>query len=360
MSLSQRPKPSQPVIIQSDNFLDALTGALGQGKTLLITSSSFIRRGLIKRIIEQCHCNEFLIYDRVTPNPELNDLLNLFKQIQFESIVQIVAIGGGSVIDSAKVLACLLANPDAELIALLEGRIRGLRSSLPVIAIPTTSGTGAEVTPFATVWDSVKQKKISLSKVTPKVAILDANLTLSLPQRETLYPALDALSHALESLWNINRTEQSQAYAIRAIEKICDGLPRVLEQPQDLDARATLQQAAMLAGLAISQTRTAVAHAISYPLTLKYGLPHGLACSFTLAAIVKEVGHKKLNIPKALADRVTTILDQCCLAKEIEYFVDWETLIKQLDVEPDKARAGNFLLPVDANLVRRVVEASKS
>ena len=266
-----------------------------------------------------------------------------------------MVLGGGSAIDTAKVLSRLLIEPGLSLKSMLNSPTQDVKKSIKLIAIPTTSGTGAEVTPFATVWDSVEQKKHSLIDVTPDVAILDPSLTLTLGYQDTLYPALDALSHALESLWNKNRTSESEEYAIEAIHLICNALAEVLENPKNLIARKEVQRAATLAGLAISQTRTAIAHAISYPLTLMYGVPHGLACSFTLAAIIREVGAVKLNLSNGAVDKVLDLLFTLGLDKEMAKFVDVNQALSCFNEKLDPSRAGNFTLPIDQNLLHSLL-----
>lgn len=356
--MAQSPQQPQSNIIHSDNFLVSLSGVLTQGKTLLVTSTGFTSRGLVAKIVEHFRDHDFVVYDNVTPNPELVDLKQCFKNLKSQSIVQVIALGGGSVIDSAKVLACLLTNPDIELDVLLQKPSDVLEASVPIFAIPTTSGTGAEVTPFATVWDSEKLKKFSLVNVKPKFAILDPNLTLSLPTQDTLYPALDALSHALESLWNINRTNISQAHATEAIDKICENLPQVLAQPKNIIARKALQQASTLAGLAISQTKTAIAHAISYPLTVKYGVPHGLACSFTLASILQEVGCQRLQISETLGNKILRLLADLKLDIHITKYTTAKNIIEQSQSELDPTRTKNFFYSVDQAMITRIMTSS--
>jgi alcohol dehydrogenase len=345
-------------IIYSDNYLVALNVELAKGTILLVTSDGFKRRGIVKNIIEHCDDAHFIVFDKVTPNPELTDLQHWIEDLKSESITQVVALGGGSVIDTAKVMAYMLANLDVELETSLQQPSIAKTTSLPLIVIPTTSGTGSEVTPFATVWDSATQKKFSLTNVTPTVAILDAHLTLSLPRQETLYPALDALSHALESLWNKNRTVQSQEHAIQSIEGICEALPQVLQQHQNLAARKTLQQAATLAGLAISQTKTAIAHAISYPLTLKFGLPHGLACSFTIPTLIQYYGAEKLKLEPRIADKILVLFKFLDLYAELTKFIPKSSL-EQIDVEAlEPSRLENFLYKVDGKLANDLVDQS--
>lgn len=266
---------------------------LTTGKWLLVTTAGTIRRGLADQITAQMPADtELLICDQVTPNPELDHLDELTRQYRSKSLTGLIALGGGSAMDAAKVLSVTLKDErDAPLAASLrDEQGQSWTTNLPVIAIPTTSGTGAEVTPFATVWDQADHKKYSITGdgVYPLMALLDPKLTLSLPHDETLYTALDAISHALESLWNKNRTPVSEAWAWQALELANDALPKVLAEPQNLSAREQMQQSSLLAGLAISQTRTAIAHSISYPLTSHYGVPHGLACSFTLPTLIKN------------------------------------------------------------------------
>jgi len=160
---------------------------------------------------------------------------------------------------------------------------------LPLTAIPTTAGTGSEVTPFATIWDLSGEKKYSLSspRLFARRALLDPKLTLTLPRDLTVVTGLDALSHALESLWNRCANPITRAYALRAAAIALETLPALAIDLKNTELRTKMMEASLLAGLAISGSRTALAHSISYPITARYGMPHGLACSFTLPAILE-------------------------------------------------------------------------
>jgi alcohol dehydrogenase len=285
------------------------------------------------------------VYDKVKPNPEVQDIENI-KDTYAGNISSIIALGGGSVLDTAKVLSLWLACPQHSFEQLTSQRASD-KPLIPLIAIPTTAGTGAEVTPFATVWEASKGKKHSLIGLRPSHVILDAQLTVSLPAKETLYSAMDALSHGLESLWNINQTLESKEYAENAIFVICENLPLVIKEPQNISAREQLQLAATYAGLAITTTKTAVAHAISYPITMQFGVPHGLACSFTLLSIINTYGHEKLNLSTELADKVRQLIDSLDLAAELNDYVDYQTLVQQLNINLDPSRAGNFIVDVE-------------
>jgi phosphonate metabolism-associated iron-containing alcohol dehydrogenase len=284
----------QPVRIESGvGALQRLPQLIRSGTWLLVTTPGFRRRGLVAQIEQLVPGVKWVVHDGVTPNPELDDLEQITTLLKPEKFNGILAIGGGSVLDAAKVLSVTLSSPLSKpLTAVLrDGDPSAWSKTLQLIAVPTTSGTGSEVTPFATVWDQQNHKKHSVTgpEVLPDIALLDPQLTLTLPYEETLFTGLDAISHALESLWNKNRNAITESYARQALLLANAALPLVLEQPDNIDARAMMQQASMLAGLAISQTRTAIAHSISYPLTSHYGVPHGLACSFTLPALIRHV-----------------------------------------------------------------------
>lgn len=263
------------------------------GPLLLVTSAGFTRRGTTSRIRDLLGAERVAVYDGVTPNPDIDELNDATARWRSHAVASIVAVGGGSVIDTAKVLALTLAAAEERPLDVhfRLGRPLAWQQSLPVMAVPTTAGTGAEVTPFATVWDRRSRRKLSLAdeRMYPRVALLDPELTLTLPARETRHTALDAISHALESLWNKRRTPLSTVYAIQALRLAREALPAVVVDSLDLSARTGLQTASLLAGLAISETRTALAHSLSYPLTAHHGVPHGLACSFTLPALARRV-----------------------------------------------------------------------
>jgi len=241
---------------------------------------------------------------------------------------------------------------------LRQGRPHQWKSRIPVVAVPTTAGTGAEVTPFATVWDSENKKKYSVSgeMVYPAHALLDPKLTLSLPRNETLYTGLDTISHALESLWNKNRTPVSEALALKALTLANEALPAVLNQPGSLHFREIMQQAAMLAGLAISRTRTAIAHAISYPLTMRFGIPHGLACSFALPKIIEHYApNEKDDAVKSTLNETLSLLEGLKLNEEMVAFTKGEDLSKYAGEMLHPERVHNFAGTITDKDINRIL-----
>ena len=203
----------------------------------------------------------------------------------------IVALGGGSVIDTAKVLAAA-GDEFSRVQGYIEGRhgAEALRR-LPIIAVPTTAGTGSEVTCWATVWDTANRKKYSLARpeLYPERAVLDPRLSVGVPRALTISTGLDALSHALESIWNVNGNPVSANHAVFAACEVIDCLPRLADDLGNVDLRTRMARASLFAGLAFSNTKTALAHSLSYFLTLHHGVVHGIACSFSLPAVMRCV-----------------------------------------------------------------------
>lgn len=233
--------------------------------------------------------------DGITENPGLADLQVSIDQLRGRRPYNLaLAFGGGSAIDAAKVINTALALPAdrlrlAELLAHPQWLV-GVQPR-PLYAFSTTAGTGSEVTPFATIWDHERRKKLSLaaSAVFPHTACIDPALTDSLPLAATVSTGLDAINQAAESIWNRNATPITLAYATRALQLGLAALPRLASGQSDQQrARDGMAEAGLLAGLAISHTRTALCHSISYPITAHFGVPHGLACAFTMPAVLRH------------------------------------------------------------------------
>lgn len=260
-------------------------------RMLLVTSTGMTRRGTTDWLREACRGRVAATCDAVTPNPEmasLDELALRYREGRFDAVL---ALGGGSALDTGKILAVLLGIPGTFTLHahFTEGVSIPEAMALPVIAIPTTAGTGSEVTPFATVWDARSVKKYSLahSRMFPELALLDPELTYELPWNITLATGLDAFCQACESIWNRNANPVTLSYAFEAARLAWDALGQGEALMSSRRHRSSLMQASLLAGLAISHTRTALCHSMSYPVTARFGLPHGIACGFTLPAVLR-------------------------------------------------------------------------
>jgi phosphonate metabolism-associated iron-containing alcohol dehydrogenase len=335
--------------------LETLSHHVAAQHVLLVTTPGFVKRGVAQQVKDVLAPQLVTVWDGVKPNPDLRDLDTATQSLRTLGIDCVVGLGGGSALDAAKVLATTIPSPaEPTLQQVFRGKAEATwNPRLPLVAIPTTSGTGAEVTPFATVWDHEEHQKHSLAGdfVYPDVALLDATLTLTLSEEDTLYPALDAISHAVESLWNKNCTPVSRAYAFQALAFSSEALPQVMVKPQNLKARQDLQNASVLAGLAISQTRTAIAHSISYPLTSHFGVPHGLACSFSLPYFINKDKFKltKRREELDLLDRIGNIIRQLGLLQKEEMKEALPHMTSVMSRNNESARRGNYLFAEDYN-----------
>jgi phosphonate metabolism-associated iron-containing alcohol dehydrogenase len=291
-----------PVTIHvGDGSLAKLPELVGERRVALVTFPEAKALGMIDTIRALLPGQVNLIIDNVLPNPDviqLNDLYDSFWQ-HSDDYDLIVALGGGSSIDTAKTLMVgTESGKFADLLAILvDGKPYSPARKKPLITIPTTAGTGSEVTPWATIWDAAQQKKYSLHLdcTWPSAAIVDPRLMLSLPREVTISTGLDALSHALESIWNVHANPISDCFAISAIEDIFECLIPLVKRPDDIGLRTRMAQAALKAGMAFSNTKTALAHSISYDMTLRHGLAHGIACSFTLPLVLGMAWGKRAD-----------------------------------------------------------------
>ncbi len=242
----------------------------------------------VKQLREELGCT--IHFHVVTcSNPEVSDLYAVYEQVKQQPISLVVGIGGGSILDVAKSL-CMLFSAHIESEEELRSMIKSASypaSSCRWIGIPTTAGTGSEVTCWATIWDSPQKAKYSISSEEnyAYACINDPILTQSMPLSLAISSALDAMAHAIESYWARATNATSRLYALEAISLLVKNIPALAEQPRSAEATAKVAHGSMLAGLAFSNTKTTAGHSISYPLTMKFNIPHGVAVSLVLAEV---------------------------------------------------------------------------
>jgi len=286
MSLA-RYQVSTDVRVVSDLSMD-LTSILGSDDFALILSRSAALNSSLVPAIEEFAPKAKVLVSPVESEPSVKWLESHFQTFSQSQLDQVVAIGGGSCIDAAKVLAAASVHRgDASIYELTKNHPQATRATPKIVAIPTTAGTGSEVTSFATVWDRIGRKKLSVdhASLTPSHALLTPDALSSLTSQVAVPPLLDAMSHAFESLWNSDASDFSETHACAALRSLFKYGPSFLKGSRDTSTLRQIQCAATHAGIAIQQTRTSIAHAVSYPLTLNKGIPHGHACSFLLPAI---------------------------------------------------------------------------
>lgn len=316
--------------------------------------------------------------DSVSPNPGLAETQVEIDRLAGQSFDAVLAFGGGSAMDAAKALAAALApGLDCRELATLiaQPAVHLDRPLLPIHSVPTTAGTGAEVTPFATIWDHPRKKKLSLAspRLFPATATVDPELTWDLPYLATLGTSLDAMNQAFESVWNRNRTPLTTLMAARSIGLALAAIPRLRADLGDHEARALIAEASLLAGLCISQTRTAICHSISYPLTAHFGVAHGIACAATMSAVAHAVlaeapaglaevaALNGLASAAALAAQLDAVLAEVGLAAQLAADLPESEAILALRGEMfTPGRSDNFILPVDHDSLGRLLLRSLS
>lgn len=283
-----------------------IVAALGV-RPLLVADRDLVRLPPWTRVLEVLP--DTPVFCDVTPDPTVACVDALARQLQDQRHDVVVAVGGGSAMDCAKAASSLAAGDLASIRAVHSaGAPLGL-ARLPLVAVPTTAGTGSEVTPFAVLNDPEKQFKgpIAGDALYPVHAVVDPELTYSLPRRVTVVTGLDALSHAIESYWSRGHQPICDLLAVEAARLICGHLERAARQPDDAEARSAMSYAATLAGAAFQLPKNAMVHACSFPLSTRYHLPHGAACALTLEEAIR------LNAP-VLGDRMTAFLHGIGLA----------------------------------------------
>ena len=250
-------------------------------KIFLVTGKkSYEKSGIKDHILQYLQIYDFVHFDNFSAIPLLDDVKKGILAFRNEKCDLVIAIGGGSVIDFAK-LTNILASQDNNQMDYVKHIKEIKKSGKPLVVIPTTSGSGSEATHFAVVY--VKEKKFSVtsSYILPKYSIVDPEFTKSLPPKITAISGIDALCQAIESYWSINSTPLSRSFSKESIILILHNLLIAVRNPTE-ETRLSMARASNLAGKAINLTKTTAPHAISYPLTYFFGIPHGHAVSLTL------------------------------------------------------------------------------
>ena len=250
-------------------------------KILLVTGKqSYINSGAKEKIENQLENIDRYYFSDFEINPKLEDIktgVNLLKKNRCDLII---AVGGGSVIDVAKSINILAKHKENDLLGYIKGESEIEKKGLPLIAIPTTAGTGSEATHFSVVYVDKIKYSLAHKYMLPDYAIIDAALSYNLPKNIAASSGMDALSQAVESYWAVNSTEDSRDYAAQAIRTILKVLE--LAVSGDNQAKEEMSTAAHSAGKAINISKTTAPHALSYPITSEYGVPHGHAVALTL------------------------------------------------------------------------------
>ncbi|WP_294911981.1 iron-containing alcohol dehydrogenase family protein [uncultured Eubacterium sp.] len=266
-------------------YIDEIGGSRG----VLVCGNSFCKNGVADEFLRLGGGKIVEIFSDIRPNPttdNVNDCVRLMREVDADFAV---ALGGGSPMDCCKA-ACAIVRGDDKIEPYHSlGKPISAKEAIPMIAVTTTSGTASEVTNISVLTDVNKNLKQPMNDpaMYPKIAVIDPELTLTVPPQVTASTGLDVLSHAIESYWSTLNQPICSACSIYAARLVFEWLEKAYAEPENLTAREKMAEASIVAGVAFSHPRTTGSHACSFPLTNIYGIPHGEACAFTLDYFVK-------------------------------------------------------------------------
>lgn len=278
---------------------------LSAKRPLIITSPSIQHKGLLAEVERVFHGLDIQIagiFSQVPPDSSLEVVKEITKYYRHQGCDSILAVGGGSVIDTAKAVNILVSEGGDDLLA-YSGAHHLTRPLKPLFVIPTTAGTGSEVTMAAVISDVKNQQKLSFASyyLMPNVAILDPRMTLTLPTQMTAMTAMDALTHAIESYTGMAHNPISDIYAMTAIEKISQNLIPCLQDLDNVDLRLELAQASTLAGIAFSNSMVGLVHSLGHAVGAVAQLPHGLCMNLFLPYVLQfNLEHDREGIGRLL------------------------------------------------------------
>lgn len=308
---------------------------LGVNKALIVTDQVMFKLGVlegIKKALEQMKV-QFALYDAVATEPTVDYVKEGLKSFRDNGCDFLIAVGGGSPIDTAKAIAIMATNPGS--IKDYKGLGKVVKEGVPLIAIPTTAGTGSEVTQFTIITDTKTNVKMLIGSpfVIPKVAIVDPLLALSCPRGLTAAVGIDSLTHAIEAYVSVKAQPMSDIFCLSAIELISGNLRQAWANGNNVEAREKTMLGALQAGIAFSNSSVALVHGMSRPIGAYFHVPHG-ASNAALLGVVTEfslVGNptRYAHIAKAMGENVTGLTDLAAAqlaAKAIK------TLIKDIQI----------------------------
>ncbi|KOO15595.1 alcohol dehydrogenase [Vibrio xuii] len=329
---------SKPTLFLGKEALKQLchsVSIMGINKVLIVTDSGLVKLKLAKKLIFEfervgVHCE---IYDGVEPDPTYRHVeggLSLYRKHRCQAVV---ALGGGSSIDCAKVVAACATNDKP--VRRLVGLLKVWKAPAPIFVIPTTAGTGSEVTVAAVVSDPATHQKTPIidPKLVPIAAALDPSLMLALPAHITAQTGMDALTHAIEAYLSDNATQETDRYALAAFSLIDDNLEKAVKFGQNATARQNMALASYYAGLAFTKASLGYVHAIAHTLGAKYGTPHGLANAVVLPHVLEFSKSEAKERMAKLADTLKLTDSHVSDSIKAQAFIDYiKRLQKNLDL----------------------------
>ena len=290
----------EPKILDSVKNIPPEIKRLGIKKALIITDEFLKKSGATEEMELSLHNSnlKYIIYDKTRPNPTVENVEEALRLYNSENCQCLIAFGGGSAMDCAKAVGARVSYPKRSLDK-LRGDLRIIRKLPPLFAVPTTAGTGSEVTVTAVITDTSKKHKYTMNSfpLIPSFAVLDPKVTYTLPTHLTATTGMDALTHAVEAYIGQSTSRETRLLSKESVKLVIDNIETAYNEPQNYAARNNMLRAAYKAGIAFSKSYVGYIHAVAHSLGGQYNVPHGLANSVLLPIVLEEYGeniHKKL------------------------------------------------------------------
>jgi alcohol dehydrogenase len=312
--------------------IPALLKKKGYMRPLIVTDPGVYGLGLTKALEDSLTKEgySYAIYKDVVPNPTF-DCINEAKAVALKNNCDcLIAVGGGSSMDTAKSVGALLANPKASLTS-LRGILKVHHRYHLLIAIPTTAGTGSEATVAAVVVNPKTHEKFAIDdpKLIPQVAVLDSALLAKLPPKIISSTGMDALTHAVEAYIGHSRTAKTKRYSIEAVRLIADNLYAFYQNSSDQKARLAMQRAAYLAGVSFTRSYVGYVHAVAHSLGGQYNVPHGLANAIILPHVLRKYGAKAEKPLARLSEAISLTPNSASRHEKALAFIHWVEAMNQ-------------------------------
>lgn len=304
-------------IVYGEGAMGALAKLKGKKAVLVTGGSSMKKNGFLdqaKALLEKAGMAT-LVIDGVEPNPSIETVKRGGREMEAFGPDWIVAIGGGSAIDAAKVMWCFYEHPGLAFDAIIQpGSMPALRSKARFAAIPSTSGTASEITAFSVITDTENHIKypIVAADMVPDLAILDPALPATMPPSVTAYTGMDVLAHALEAAASTAATSFTDPYALEAIRLVLANLETAYARPKDMEARSNMHNASTLAGMAFTNASLGLVHSLAHKIGGEFGVTHGLANAILMPYIIDF--NRKFTDKYALVEKAIGVPD---IAEEV-------------------------------------------
>lgn len=332
---------SEPQLLEGPGAIRQLPEFIrskGLKKVLVVTDKGLMGIHLLDSLFEELDKAgvEYAVYDGTQPNPSIQNIEDARQLYLDNGCEGIIAFGGGSPMDCAKAAAARVTNPKTP-VKKMRGTLKVWHKLPPLFAVPTTAGTGSEVTVAAVVSDPETHEKNAINdpKLRPKYAVLDPELTVGLPPHITSTTGMDALTHAVEAYIGRSNVKSTEAYAEKATKMIFDNIENAYNNGKDIEAREAMLKASFYAGMAFTRAYVGYVHAIAHNLGGFYGIPHGLANAVILPYVLEYFGesaHKRLAKLAVIAGVKTDGTDK----EKAEAFIEAiKTLNRNMNI-PDK------------------------